>query len=154
MTKEQEMNEEALDTMMETLDETEDSSLDEESFMPEPKEDEKTALPKRSVRPLSETGGLGFQQLLSTLELDPVLKQLPREEVDLIPEELLCRVCPYATWVKYKKEGQMNLACICASGGGMDKQITFDLMAPKDLELMNVVACGDLIRRLIERMGK
>ena len=58
MTKEQEMNEEALDTMMETLDETEDSSLDEESFMPEPREDEKTASPKRSVRPLSETGGL------------------------------------------------------------------------------------------------
>ena len=141
MTKEQD----ALDTMIETLSEQE--TLNEESFMPEEeKDEEKMDSPKRSEKLLSETGGLGFQQILSSLELDPVLQQLPREEVDLIPEELLCRVCPCATWVKYKRDKEMNLACICASGRGMDKQVTFDMMAPQEVELMAGLACGYLIR--------
>ena len=145
--------EQNLEEALKAVEEQEDT-LNEESFLKEEKAEEKTGLQKKSVKVLSKTGGPTFQAMLQQLPLDPVLTQLPKSEVDLIPKQLLCRVCPNATWVKFQVGDDMNLACICRSGGGMDKQVTFDLSAPKEATIMSVVACGDLVRWFLNQKAE
>ena len=125
-------------------------AIAEDSFLPEHKDEEKTNSHEKSERPLSQTAGLQFQDIMQRYPLDPVLSQLPGYEVDQINKDLLCRVCPNACWVKMRiSQGAMRLMCICRSGGGMDKMVTFNSDAPDEEQIMPVVACGDCLRTIM-----